>query len=117
MVRSPLFAGYGKLTRRAVPEVVQLTIVGAVLCSTICLRKGAKALVGEEAYAALTRRRSSSTSAQSHSYHSSGNGAPSLIPIPLHRRKPVPTAKVDPGLRRESAERTSELHQLNESVH
>jgi hypothetical protein len=23
-------------------------------------------------------------------------------PIPLHRRKPVPTAKVDPGLRRES---------------
>jgi hypothetical protein len=28
-------------------------------------------------------------------------------PIPLHRRKPVPTAKVDPGLRRESAEGTS----------
>ena len=27
--------------------------------------------------------------------------------IPLHRRKPVPTAKVDPGLRRESAEGTS----------
>src|SRR6202040_2382289 len=25
--------------------------------------------------------------------------------IPLHRRKPVPTAKVDPGLRRESARR------------
>jgi hypothetical protein len=51
-------------------------------------------------------------SAQSHSHDSSGNGAPSLIPIPLHRRQPVPTAKVDPGplfpargrLRRESAE-------------
>ena len=45
--------------------------------------------------------------------------------IPLHRQKPVPTAKVDPGplfpargrLRRESAEGKSELHQLNESVH
>jgi hypothetical protein len=27
--------------------------------------------------------------------------------IPLHRQKPVPAAKVDPGLRRESAEGTS----------
>jgi hypothetical protein len=27
--------------------------------------------------------------------------------IPLHRRKPMPTAKVDPGLRREGAEGTS----------
>src|SRR5689334_6828102 len=27
--------------------------------------------------------------------------------IPLHRRKPVPTAKMDPGLRRKSAEETS----------
>jgi hypothetical protein len=37
-----------------------------------------------------------------------GNAASSsLISNPLHRRKPVPTAKVDPGLRRESAEGTS----------
>ena len=47
------------------------------------------------------------SSAPNHSHDSSGNGAPSLISIPLHRRKPVPTAKVDPGLRRESAEETS----------
>src|SRR3984893_4247597 len=33
--------------------------------------------------------------------------APSLVSNPLHRRKPVPTAKVDPGLRRESAEGAS----------
>src|SRR5580700_8973192 len=54
-------------------------------------------------------------SAPSHSHESSGNDAPSLISNPLHRRKPVPTAKVDPGplfpargrLRRESAEGTS----------
>jgi len=46
-------------------------------------------------------------SAPSHSHDSSGNDAPSLISNPLHRRKPVPTAKVDPGLRRESAEGTS----------
>src|ERR1700730_4706186 len=51
-------------------------------------------------------------SAPRHSHDSSGNAAPSLISNPLHRRKPVPTAKVDPGplfpargrLRRESAE-------------
>jgi len=46
-------------------------------------------------------------SAPSHSHDSSGNDAPSLVSNPLHRRKPVPTAKVDPGLRRESAEGTS----------
>jgi L-asparaginase len=28
--------------------------------------------------------------------------APATMRIPLYRRKPVPTAKVDPGLRRES---------------
>ena len=46
------------------------------------------------------------SSAPNHSHDSSGNDAPSLISNPLHRRKPVPTAKVDPGLRRESAEGT-----------
>jgi hypothetical protein len=35
--------------------------------------------------------------------------------IPLHRRKPVPMAKVDPGLRRESG--GVELNQLNGSMH
>ncbi len=34
--------------------------------------------------------------------------------IPLHRRKPVPTAKMDPGLRRESG--GVELNQLNGSA-
>ncbi len=38
-----------------------------------------------------------------------------LYQIPLRRRKPAPTAKVDPGLRRESG--GVELNQLNGSVH
>jgi hypothetical protein len=37
--------------------------------------------------------------------------------IPLHRRKPVPTAKVDPGLSPGKRGPDVELHQLNEAAH
>jgi hypothetical protein len=50
----------------------------------------------------LTRARSAATRPLPKPSHT-----PSLTSNPLHRRKPVPTAKVDPGLRRESAEGTS----------
>ena len=51
-----------------------------------------------------------------HTIHQ-GVTRPLSIPIPLHRRTPVPTAKVDPGLRRESEAGGIELNQLSDSVH
>jgi hypothetical protein len=51
---------------------------------------------------------------ESHSHASPGDEAPRSIP--LHRRKPVPTAEVDPGFRRESEEGDL-LNHLNGSEH
>src|ERR1700730_14844907 len=63
---------------------------------------------GEKPIALFSLQKTAKTaSAPSYSHDSSGNDAPSLVSNPLHRRKPVPTAKVDPGLRRESVEGTS----------
>jgi hypothetical protein len=53
-------------------------------------------------------------SVQSHSHDSPGDEAPPSIP--LHRQKPVPTAEVDPGFRRESEEGVLVNH-LNGSEH
>lgn len=41
--------------------------------------------------------------------------SPADTKIPLHRRKPVPTAVVAPSFRRESEKRGAEMNQLNDS--
>jgi hypothetical protein len=71
-------------------------------------------MCGEQKQAAENAGTPSFISVSSHSHHSPGDEAPRSIP--LHRRKPVPTAEVDPGFRREGEEGDL-LNHLNGSEH
>ena len=69
--------------------------------------------LADEGRAAIARSRASA-SVQNHSNDSAKNGGATLVPTTSsHRRRPVPMADMDPGLRREDDRRGAGVDLLN----
>jgi hypothetical protein len=66
----------------------------------------------------LKSAKPAASSVSTHSQDSSGDGVPTLTSkIPSHRRRPVPMAQMDPGLRREDEEGDAAVNRLNAPEH